>query len=79
MYTLYLAGVGEVSIPAKSVHVIGTKFYLIGHDSKRRPINLTVDKIRIPGNQPGECGYCHITAYAYGSTVTKCDIYRALH
>lgn len=79
MYTIYLAGIGEVSIPAKSVRHIGRKVYLVGRDRKHKPINLTVDKICMPGNQPGDCGYCHITTYVYGNTVTRCDIYQALY
>lgn len=78
MYTLYLAGIGEVSVPRKSVKHIGHKIYLLGYDRRRQSIYLVVDRIDIPKGQPEECGYCHIISYSHGNTVTKCNIYQAL-
>jgi hypothetical protein len=79
MYTIYLAGVGEVSIPVNSILVIRSKTYLIGHDCNNRYVNIVADKVSIPRNQPGECGYCHIVSYVHGDTVVNCDLYQAIH
>ena len=77
MYTVYLAGIGEVLIQKSSVHIIGRKTYVLGRDSDRIPIRLTIDIMRAP--KLGECGYCHITSYTQGKIITRCDIYVAIY
>lgn len=79
MYTMYIPGVGEVIVRKGALHRIGTKTYILGHDSKRKPIRFVVDKILIPGNQFEECGYCHITSYTQGNTITQCNLYKAIY
>jgi hypothetical protein len=79
MYTMYIAGIGEVHVYKDALHRIGTKTYILGYDSARQPIRFTVDRIYVPKDRPGECGYCHITSYTQGTTVTQCNIYKAIH
>lgn len=79
MYTMYFAGVGEVSVYKDALHNIGSKTYILGYDSTHRPIRFTVDRVYVPKDQPNDCGYCHITSYTQGNTVTQCNIYQALH
>lgn len=79
MYTMYITGIGEVLMHATSLHTIGSKTYILGYDSNRNRIRFTVDRIFVPKDQPNDCGYCHITSYTQGNTITQCNIYKALH
>lgn len=79
MYTMYLAGIGEVSLRPSTLHTIGSKTYMLGYDSDNNRIRFTVDRVYVPKDQPNDCGYCHIISYTQGNTVTQCNIYKALH
>lgn len=79
MYTMYIKGIGEVVMHAKSLHKIGRKTYMLGYDRSHNKIWFTVNRIYVPKDQPNDCGYCHITSYTQGNTITQCNIYKALH
>lgn len=79
MYTMYIPELGEVNVRVNDLHKIGNKTYLLGYDATHTRVRFTVDKIRVPKDQPNDCGFCHITSYTKGDKVTQCNIYKALH
>lgn len=77
MFTVYLAGIGEVQVRNNAVHKIGKKTYMLGRDNERTPTRLAIDILREP--KMGEPGYCRITSYTQGRSVFKCNIFRAIY
>ena len=78
MYTIYFPGLGEITIPKRSMHKCGQKACFLGHDSHKIPVGIIVDKLCMPTNQFDDCDYCHITSYTRFGIKTKCNIYLAI-
>jgi hypothetical protein len=78
MYTIYLDGIGEVTLRKNVMHSHKHKTCILGHDNNRVRIGIIVDKLIMPSNPFDDCGYCHITSYTRFGITTKCNIYAAI-
>ena len=78
MYTIYIAGIGEVVLRKSTIHTKGRKTCILGRDTNKVRVGIIADKVCKPSNPFDDCGYLHITSYTRFGITTKCNIYAAL-